>query len=365
MRHIKDFGRTSWHALKEFSADSCGGMAASLSYYTLFSLPAFLALLALVMGTVMDAQDFQDLLSSQVTSLIGEKGAHQIVAVLQQASNSTSKGLAAVLGILTLIFSATGAFVQLQQALNTAWEVAPDPKKGGILRFIRKRLVSLAMIASIGFLLLVSLGASAMIAAAGGALGRFTPEWLSGGLLFAIELVVSLAMISFMFSAVFKYVPDGVVRWRHAIVGGLFTGALFTVGKFAIGFYLGRRDPGSAFGAAGALALVLLWIYYSAMILLLGAEFTQVWAREHGQEVEPEEGALHVQKTLETVDTEGRHETVPQKDGLKKLPGKKGEGKKVSMKPRLRRRRTGHGARGKGHRLPEEEPGFFEIPGER
>ncbi|HYV99716.1 MAG TPA: YihY/virulence factor BrkB family protein [Gemmatimonadaceae bacterium] len=335
MRRIKDFGRIVWLAAKEFSADGCGGMAAAASYYIVFALPALLALLALVMGWVMDPQEFREVLSKQVTGLIGPKGGDQIVQVLQAASTSNVRGIAAVIGVATLIASATGAFVQLQQALNTAWEVAPDPAKGGIMRLIRKRVTSLAMIGSIGFLLLASLGVSAMLAVAGGVLHHIAPSWIWHGALIALDIIVSLAIVSMMFSFVFRYVPDAEVRWRDALIGGLCTGALFTIGKFAIGYYLGRKDPGTVFGAAGSLALVLVWVNYSAMILFYGAEFTQVWAREHGARVQPDEGAVRVKKTLEIRNASGETKEVPQKQA----PSTKGVAARASEHPYIRHRR--------------------------
>lgn len=276
-------------------------MAAALSFYTVFSLPPLLALSTLVVGVVVPPEQFREVLFSQLGSLVGNQGAEQIVSLVEGASRPEMRGPAAAIGGVALVSAATGAFVQLQEALNAAWQVAPDPDRSNVKVFLFKRLVSIAMIGAIGFLLLVSLVLSTLLAAAGGFLHSVTPEWLSHWFATVADVGISLAVISLMFAAIFQYVPDASVEWRDALVGGLFTGVLFTAGKIGIGYYFGRSDPGSVYGAAGSLALALLWIYYSAMILLLGAEFTEVSARERGVRLRPRHGAVRVRRTLKRI----------------------------------------------------------------
>lgn len=277
----------------EFLDDDCGTRAAALAYYTVFALPPLLVLLLLVAGAIWDPADVERVMTSQVGSLIGPDGARQIKEVLANAERPGAGGLVTtLLGIAGLLFGATGAFVSLQDALNRAWEVAPDPNRGGIKQFVTKRLFSLGMVLGLGFLIAVSLALTSGIAALAEAMALPVPEGALQLGLFVLELVV----LSALFTAMFKVLPDAIIAWRDAAVGGFVTALLFTVGKFAIGLYLGRSDPGSAFGAAGALAVVLVWTYYAGMILLAGAEFTQQWAEQRGRGIEPEKGAVRVEQ---------------------------------------------------------------------
>ena len=206
-----------------------------------------------------------------------------------------------ILGIVGLILGATGAVGQLQQALNRAWNVEPDPNQGGIKAFLGKRVFSLGMILGIAFLLLVSLVISAAISGLGDRLNTLMPAGLSGPVLQVINIVLSLAIIGFLFAAMFKVMPDAKIAWRSVWVGAAVTTVLFVIGKFLIGFYLGQSNPGQAYGAAGSLAVLLLWIYYSALIVLFGAEFTETWAENRGEGIEPEPGAVRVRREKQRV----------------------------------------------------------------
>lgn len=278
-----------------FSEDRGTRLAAALSYYTIFSLPPLMILLLLVLGAVLDPRQVQELLQGQVGSLLGPAGSEQIGTILEEANQpDLSRGLAAGLGIAALLFGAVGAFIELQNALNSVWEVGPDPERGGIRNFISQRLMSFGMLLTLAFLLLVSLFISAALAAFGDALGDILPGPLSGVVLQVINAAVALAAITLLFTLLFRYVPDADIAWKDVWVGALVTALLFTAGKFALGMYLGRSNPGSAFGAAGALALLLVWIYYSAVILFLGAEFTQAYASGRGSGITPAEGAVRI-----------------------------------------------------------------------
>lgn len=284
------------HTFSEFLDDECPRMAAALSYYTIFSLPPLLILILLLLGAVFDPQDVQGAIQGQIESLMGPGGVEGVETILEHAQRpDTGAPLAAVLGVAALLFGATGAFAELQAALNRAWEVRPDPEQGGLKNFLFKRVFSFGMILAIAFLLLVSLVVSAVLSAFGDALGRMVPG-ISDILLHAVNLGISFGVIALLFAAMFKVLPDAVIAWKDVWVGAIFTALLFLVGKFLIGLYLGQSDPGQAYGAAGSLALLLVWIYYSAMILLLGAEFTQAWAEKRGAGIEPEEGALRLEE---------------------------------------------------------------------
>jgi membrane protein len=277
---------------RDFGDDDCGRMAAAMSYFMAFSLPPLLVLILMLVGLVLDPADVQGRIEAEMGRLLGTDGARQIQEMITAANRPENRGgLPALLGLGVLLFGATGAFGQLQAALNRAWEVRPDPKAGGFKRFIGKRLLSLGMVMTIAFLLMVSLVLDAALTAFGDTIGGLmggVPDFLLQG----VHIVVSFGTIAALFAVMFKYLPDARVAWRDVWVGALFTTLLFQGGKVLIGLYLARSNPGSAFGAAGALALILVWLYYSSMIVFLGAEFTQVWATERGKGIEPEEGAV-------------------------------------------------------------------------
>ena len=290
---------------KDFSEDECPRSAAALSYSTIFALPPLLTLLIMVAGAIWNPAEVQSALEGQFSGLIGQEAGGQIHQMIQQADRPDTGGpLTAILGIGALLFGATGAFMALQGTLNRVWEVAPDPNKGGLKNFVFKRLLSVGMILGIAFMLLVSLAVSAMLGAFGNVIAGFLPEGLSEPVLHLVNFAFSFAVITALFATIFKVLPDAEVRWKDVWVGAAFTALLFVIGKFALGLYLGRSDPGNAFGAAGALAVILVWIYYASMILLFGAEFTQKWASSRGHEILPEEGAVRIKQRFERHDGE-------------------------------------------------------------
>jgi membrane protein len=279
---------------RDFMKDDCMTSAAALSYYTVFSLPAILMLIMLLVSSVMDPNDVRGGLESQLESLMGPSAGGEVRTILQETERPGGGLIPTIVGIVALVFGATGALGQLQAALNRAWNVKPDPAQGGIKSFVTKRLFSLGMLLSIAFLLLVSLVVSTMLSGIGDRLSGFLPDGLSEPVLHALNLGISLLVISFLFAAMFKVLPDAKVGWRSAWIGGIATALLFVVGKFLIGFYIGQSNPGEAYGAAGSLIVLLLWIYYSALIVLFGAEFTETWAEKRGEGIEPEPGAIRV-----------------------------------------------------------------------
>jgi membrane protein len=255
----------------------------------------------------MDPSDVQGGLESQLRSLMGPSAGGEVRTMIQQSERPGGGLIPTIVGIVALIFGATGAMGQLQAALNRAWDVAPDPNQGGIKSFLTKRLFSLGMLLSIAFLLLVSLVVSTMISGVGDRLTGFLPDGLSEGVLQVINLVVSFVVISLLFGAMFKVLPDAKVSWRSALTGGAVTGLLFVIGKFLIGLYIGKSNPGEAYGAAGSLIVMLLWIYYSGLIVLFGAEFTEAWAEKRGEGIEPEPGAVRVKQEKRVMEgREGR-----------------------------------------------------------
>src|SRR5690349_23741960 len=247
---------------KEFSKDEATWKAAALSYFTVFALAPLLVLLLQVASFIWDPAQVRDALTGQFQALMGADVAHQVETMMMSAEQKTASGsgFRLILSIAGLLFGATGAFVSLQTALNQAWEVEPDPKVGGIKNFITKRFLSLGMVLGIAFLLLVSLAVTAGLSAAGDALfGGFGETFAQ-----ILNFVLTFGVITLLFAAMFKVLPDAKVEWRDVWVGAIVTAFLFVVGKTLIGLYTGQRDPRSAFGAAGSLAVLLGWIYYAA-----------------------------------------------------------------------------------------------------
>ena len=277
--------------LKDFSDDECGVRAAALAYYTIFALPPLLVLLMMLVGMVWDPAEVQTALETQFSNLVGADGGRAVHDMLVHARRPMAGGFyAAVIGVVALLVGALGAFMQLQGALNRAWGVKPDPTQGGIKRFIMKRLLSLGMILVVGFLLIVSLSVSALLSALS------TRISFPAAAFSAVDLGLSFAVMTVMFATIYRFLPDAEIGWGDVFTGAVVTSLLFVLGKFAIGFYLGQSAPGDAFGAASALAIILVWVYYAGIIVLFGAEFTQAWAERRGVQIKPEKGATRVEQ---------------------------------------------------------------------
>ncbi len=240
-------------------------------------------------GTVFGEVATRAEIERQVTLLAGPTAARTVRQVLADASEPELRDWAGAVGAVTLLLSASAVFGQLQVALNAVWEVKPRP--GHVIRdFLRKRLLSFGLVLAVGFVLLVSLVLSAALAALGGYLQRRLA--IPSGLLSGLDFVVFFLLVTFLFGLIFKLLPDAEIAWRHVALGAVVTALVFSVGKELIGFYLGRSGVASVYGVAGSLVLLLLWVYYSSMILLLGAGFTRVWSRRHRPRgVIPEPGA--------------------------------------------------------------------------
>lgn len=284
----------------EFSEDDCPRMAAALAYYTVFALPPMLVVVLMIAGLFVTPDQVMDWFSAQLS----EQATEQLRTMVESASQQVSGGIsvALVLSILGLIFSASGAFAQFQRALNAAWEVEPDPDQKGrskVLHFLIKRLLSIGMIVVVAFLLVVALVVTGLISAFTQSIATFLGSYglsaaASTALVWTVDAVLSIALLWLLFSALFKILPDAKLLWRDVRVGALVTAVLFVIGKLLLGWYIGHSSPGSAFGAAGALAVILLFVYYASMIVLLGAEFTQVWAKHHDRRVQPSKYSVRV-----------------------------------------------------------------------
>lgn len=274
---------------EEWSVDKASRLAAALAYYTIISLPALVILIIALAGMILGEEAARGQVVQQLQSLLGHEGAKSVEEMISSASRAESKSVwASILSSATLAFGATAVVIQLQDALNTIWEV--KVKSGSFIKFfIFNRILSFGMILSVGFLLLVSLVVSAVLAIFSDYLGAFAPHlkilWT------IIDFVVSVTLITGLFSLMFKYLPDAKIAWGDVIIGAFLTSLLFNIGKLLIGLYLGNSQIGTTYGATGSLVILLVWIYYSAQIFFLGAEFTQVYARRYGSKIEPKEYA--------------------------------------------------------------------------
>jgi membrane protein len=275
----------------EWSEDKAPRLGAALAYYTVFSLAPLLLVVIAIAAFVFGEKAAQGQIVGQIEGLIGPDSARAIQDMLANAQKPSSGIVATVVGVVMLLAGASGVFGQLQDALNTVWEVEPKPDRG-LVGIVRDRFLSLTMVLGTGFLLLVSLVLSAALATAGQALHRLSPGLEAIG--HVVEIAVSFGIVSLLFALIFKYLPDAKIAWRDVWFGAVVTAALFVIGKFAIGLYLGHASIGSAYGAAGSFVVILVWVYYSAQILLFGAELTQVYANRSGSRVKPAENAVRI-----------------------------------------------------------------------
>ena len=262
--------------------------SAVISYYAIFALPGLLVILMTLGGYFFGNDAVNNQVAAQFSSTMGTETANQIQDIIIKASRFGNSLIATIIGLITILIGATGVFAEFQNSLNTIWEVKLDKKKSGIWQVIRVRLFSFGLIISIAFLLIVSLLVSSLIAAFG--------SWLSShftdSFLLQIEILnyaISLFTLTIMFALMFKILPDAKIKWKHVWIGSFFTAILFETGKFVLGFYFGNAHPGTGYGAAGSVILIMLWVSYSSMIVFFGAEFTHAYANMFSGEVAPTE----------------------------------------------------------------------------
>lgn len=282
--NLPKIGRLLRETFQEWQEDKASRIAAALAYYTVFSISPLLVIAIAIAGAFFGEQQAQDQINEQLTTLIGADGARPVLMALNNISQPRIRGIASLISVSVLLLGASGIFAQLQDALNTVWKVKPQPGQG-ILPFIRKRVSAFFMVLAIGCLLILSL----LLSAAVSMLSRYRVDFLPGSAIFweNLDFIVSLGLMTFIFCLMFKYVPDVKIAWKDVFIGSVITAVLFLFGKFLLGVYLSKGSLGSAYGAAGSLIVLLAWIYYSAQIILLGAEFTQVYARLYGSQIRP------------------------------------------------------------------------------
>lgn len=282
--NLRKIVRLLRETFKEWQEDNASRIAAALAYYAVFSISPLLVIAIAIAGTFFGQDAAQAQIAQKITDLVGEDGVQPVLMALNNMNQPKIKGVASLISIGVLLIGASGFFAQLQDALNTVWKVKPQPGQG-ISIFIRKRISSFLMVLAMGFLLILSLVLSAVV----GALSKYKVDSLPGSAILweNLDLIISLGLMTFIFGLMFKYVPDAKIVWKDVFVGAVITAVLFLFGKFLLGVYLSKGSLGSAYGAAGSLIVLLAWIYYSAQIILLGAEFTQVYTRMYGSKIRP------------------------------------------------------------------------------
>ena len=260
--------------------DRAASMGAALSYYTVFSVAPLLLIVIAVAGLVFGRDAAQGAIVTQIGGLVGESSANAIQGLLQSVAEPKEGLLATLVGLVLLLVGATTVFAELQDDLNRIWKMPRQAAPSGVWGWLRSRLLSIGLIMAIGFLLLVSLAASAAIAVLGDWFGDFFKAWEP--VAHAVNFLVSFGIITALFALIYRFMPQVHIEWHDVWIGAAVTSLLFTIGKYLIGLYIGKSAVASGFGAAGSLAVILVWVYYSAQIFLLGAEFTWAYAHEYG-----------------------------------------------------------------------------------
>lgn len=274
--------------LDSWMEDKALRLSAAVAYYSIFSIAPLLILSITLAGAILGEEAVRGHLETQLVQYIGEPAAQAVQSMVKNAALTDQGFVATVLGFITLLVGATGVFGQLKDALNTIWEVRVKPGKAWLI-LLRERLVSFGMVLVIGFLLLTSLLLTTVLAALNHYLENIFP--LPGFMWTALSMLISFGLVTVLFAFIFKVLPDAVIEWRNVWAGAFFTALLFEIGKLGLSLYLGRESTVSSYGAAGAVVLLLLWVYYNACILFLGAEFTQVYALHTGRFIRPSPGA--------------------------------------------------------------------------
>lgn len=287
---IKQLPLFLWEAAKMWNSNNPWRMGAVVAYYAVLSLPGLLVIIVNSVGIIWGPEIITGQLSSQISSAMGSETAEAVISILENSRSDNRTVLATILGVGILIFGATGVFYQLQLSMNEIWNVKTDPK-AGVLKVLKDRAVSLAFVMVIIFLLIISLVVSTALTVLNDYLSNL---WQPAYVMLAqvLEFGISTGVLGLLFVLIFKFMPDLVIKWKSVWLGGFITAVLFNLGKQGLSFYFGQAEPGSTYGAAGSIVLILLWVSYSSLILFYGASFTRVMAEELHHEVKTKEQSL-------------------------------------------------------------------------
>ncbi|HKO81145.1 MAG TPA: YihY/virulence factor BrkB family protein [Chitinophagaceae bacterium] len=299
-------------SFKGFSQDKLTKLSGSLAYCTVFSFGPLLIVIIFLSSIFFGQQAVEGQIYRQLDDFLGPDNAAQLQEIIKKATVSGKGTIAAIIGFVTLLFAATTVFAEIQDSINSIWGLKPKPKKGW-LKMLKNRVLSFSVIASLGFLLVVSLGITAVIDALSRRLEARFPD-ITVVVFYIINQLVTLLVVWMIFAVVFKILPDAKIRWRDVFAGSLVTAILFMLGKFAISFYISKASIGSTYGAAGSLVVLLVWTYYSSLILYIGAEFTKAYAIKYGLPIYPNDYAV----TIKQVEVEEGKKSVKQVEDEKK-----------------------------------------------
>lgn len=294
MRRLKRFFAVIKDSASGFVEDNAFKLSASLSYYTVFSMGPLLIIIISLAGIFYGQEAVQGEIYEEIGGMVGSGAAKQIQDIISNIQQTEQGLMGAVIGIALLVVGATGVFVEMQSSINYIWSVRAKPKKGW-LRLLTNRLLSFSLIVSMGFILLVSLILSALLDVLSGRLMAYFED-VTVFFFNALNLAMVIVVIAALFSVIFKVLPDAHIRWKDAFIGAVFTSVLFLLGKFGISFYLGQSNLGTTYGAASSIVVILTWVYYSALILYFGAEFTKVYAMKVGGGIRPDKTAVFIVK---------------------------------------------------------------------
>lgn len=287
---FKGFIEVFKNSFKGFGDDKVTKLSASLAYYTVFSMAPLLIVIISLCGLFLGREAVEGEIYGQLASFVGSDTAAQLQQIIKNASIQGKGQLAAVIGAITLLVGATTVFAEIQDSINMIWGLKPKPKRGW-LKMLQNRFLSFSVIVSLGFLLLVSLGVTTIIDGFSERLQAYFPE-VTVVVFYIVNIAITLAVVTLIFGVIFKVLPDAEIKWKDILAGAVATALLFMLGKFAISFYISKSNVGGTYGAAGSLVVLLLWIYYSSIILYFGAEFTKAYAVKYGSEINPNHYAV-------------------------------------------------------------------------
>lgn len=311
------------NAFRGFVDDKVVKLSGSLAYFTVFSIGPMLIVIIFFADIFYGRAAIEGTVFSQIKDLVGSSAAAQIQETIKSASLSGKGTATGIIGVITLIIGATTVFAEIQDSINTIWGLKPKPKKGWV-KMLLDRLLSFSIVVSLGFLLLVSLVITGLVEALSNRLLQMFPE-LALIVIYILNLLITFGVVTLLFAIVFKVLPDAKIKWRDVITGAMVTAVLFMIGKFGITFYIGTSDVSSAYGTAGSFVILLLWIYYSSLILYFGAEFTKAYATTYGGLIQPNHYAVWVKQveveagtgSLKQVEQKKREENEATGDDIK------------------------------------------------
>lgn len=301
-----------WEVLKNsfsgFGDDKVTKLSASLAYYTVFSLAPLLILIISLCGIFLGREAVEGKIYGQLAGFVGSDTAAQLQQIIKNATVQGSGTIALIIGAITLLVGATTVFAEIQDSINMIWGLKPKPKRGW-LKMLQNRFLSFSVIISLGFLLLVSLGVSSIIDGFSERLKSHFPD-VTVVVFYIINIAITLIVTTLIFGVIFKVLPDAKIKWKDVIAGAIATALLFMLGKFGISFYISKSNVGSTYGTAGSLVVLLLWVYYSSLILYFGAEFTKAYAVKYGSEIHPN----HYAVTTKMVEVETGNKSIQEKE---------------------------------------------------